>query len=91
MTVFKGSNDSLQQMLLIANSSNGKYKISVLNGPQKVAYLSVISKLPPGEYPDTDGEKLKVGSESILYEAIEAGSILYYFQNGRYKSETISE
>ena len=90
ITVFEES-DGLRQMLLVANQNLGKYEISVLNGPQKVAYLSVISKVFPGEYSNTDGEKFKLSREAISYEAIEAGSLLYYFQNGKYKVETVSE
>jgi hypothetical protein len=91
LTVFKESDGGLQQMLLIANVTDGQYKISVLNGPQKVAYLSAVSRVPPGEYSASTGEKIKVRGDSILYEAIEAGSVLYYFEDGKYKSENLDE
>jgi hypothetical protein len=59
-------------------------KLHVLSQPQEVAYLSVVSKLPPGSYADAEGKPLKVRRESISYEAIEAGAIMYYYRDGGY-------
>ena len=91
LTVFKDSNGGLQQMLLVANMIDGNYKFSELDGPRTVAYLSVISIARPGKYSLPEKGELKLRRDSILYEAIEAGSVLYYFDDERYKSEVLDE
>ncbi|GLQ87714.1 hypothetical protein [Dyella flagellata] len=90
VTIFKRDHE-LQQALLILNDGQGIHSISILSGPQEVAYLSVVSKAPPGKYVDVTGKKIAVSLDSVLYEAIEAGSTLYYFRNGRFSSITVSE
>jgi hypothetical protein len=91
LMAFRASDGGLQQMLLVASANDGKYSFQVLDGPQKVAYLSVVSRVPPGEYSGSTGKKINVQSDSILYEAIEAGSVLYYFEHGKYRSENLAE
>lgn len=91
LTVFKESDLGLQQMLLVASPNGDGYKWSVLSGPKKVGYLSVVSRLPSGEYSASTGTKVKVFGDSILYEAIEAGSVLYYFRHGRYDFTNLDE
>jgi hypothetical protein len=63
----------------------------VLSQPQGVAYLSVIHKLPPGTYDDGEGGKVRVKQDAIAYEAIEAGAIMYYFEQGKFRSLQTSE
>lgn len=91
VTAFRASDGGLQQMLLVANTNDGKYTLRVLDSPQKVAYLSVVSRVPSGEYSGSTGKKVKVQGDSILYEAIESGSVLYYFEHGKYRSESLAE
>jgi hypothetical protein len=91
LTVFKESGAGLQQMLLVASPNGDGYKWSVLSRAERVGYLSVVSRLPPGEYSASTGTKVKVPGDSIWYEAIEAGSVLYYFQLGRYKFTNLDE
>lgn len=91
LTVFKDSGGGLQQMLLVANMIDGNYKFSVLDGPRTVAYLSVVSIASPGKYSVLAGRNVEVRRDSIVYEAIEAGSVIYNFDAGRYKSEAVSE
>jgi Tfp pilus assembly protein PilP len=73
---FKVSKSGLEQMLLVGTVSEGQYTLSVLDGPRKVAYLSVVSRMPAGDYSGSTGKAIKVRGDAILYEAIEAGSVL---------------
>ncbi|HTV84463.1 MAG TPA: hypothetical protein VME63_03615 [Dyella sp.] len=90
LTIFK-KNRELQQILLIVDEGKGSHPVTVLDGPRKVAYLSVVSKMSPGAYWGVDGRKVDVSLDSVLYEAIEAGSTLYYFRDGRFSYISVSE
>jgi hypothetical protein len=81
----------LRQLLVVITPGLPSPKLHVLSGPQEVAYLSVVSKLPPGSYSDAEGKPVKIGKESISYEAIEAGAITYYYSDGGYRSVQSSE
>jgi hypothetical protein len=81
----------LRQLLIVITPGLSTPKLHVLSRPQEVAYLSVVSKLPPGRYADAEGKALKIDKESISYEAIEAGAIMYYYSEGRYQSIQSSE
>ncbi|MFI5176449.1 MAG: hypothetical protein ACHQKY_16440 [Terriglobia bacterium] len=63
----------------------------ILSAAQNVAYLSVVHRTPPGNYSGAEGGAIKIRNDSISYEAIEAGSIAYYFINGRYHALQTSE
>lgn len=90
ITLFKKNSD-LTQLLVVANRHQNSFKFMVLDGPRKVAYLSVISRRPPGRYVDIEGSKFSVGLDSISYEAIEAGEIWYHYQDGKFVYNTMSE
>ncbi|GLQ97278.1 hypothetical protein GCM10007863_16980 [Dyella mobilis] len=76
-------------MLLVADEHGGHYKLTVLSPPQDVAYLGVISKWPPGIYSSVTDKKLDIRLDSIEYEAIEAGSLLFFYDNGSFHSEVV--
>lgn len=90
ISLFKKTSD-LTQLLLVATLHENSFKFTVLDGPRKVAYLSVISRRPPGRYVDVEGSKFSVGLDSISYEAIEAGDIWYHYQHGKFVYNTMSE
>lgn len=90
ITLFK-KQPKLRQLLVVITPGASAPKLHELSRPQDVAYLSVVSKLPPGSYSDGEGKPLRLRKESISYEAIEAGAIMYYYSQGRYKSVQSSE
>ncbi len=90
ITLFRKA-PKLRQLLIVATMEDSVPKLHVLSRAQDVAFLSVISKLPPGSYFDAEGKRLKIGRESISYEAIEAGAVMYFFRNGTYVSVQSSE
>lgn len=78
-------------MLVILTRHGAVMKEDVLSPAQDVAYLSVISKLPPGKYTSSTGESFRLERDSVVYEAIEARSSVYSFKDGRYASVSLSE
>jgi hypothetical protein len=79
------------QTLVVADEQDGHYKFSVLSASQDVAYLSVVSIWPPGTYSNVNDEKFKLKLDSIEYEAIEAGSLLYFYKDGAFHSELVDQ
>jgi hypothetical protein len=52
----------------------------------------VIATVPPGRYEEVMGpKKVQSDLDSISYEVMEKGSILYYWKNGRYHELTTSD
>jgi hypothetical protein len=90
ITLFR-KDQKLRQVLIVVTMEGSAPRLHVLSPVQEVAFLSVISKLPPGRYPDAEGKPFKIGKESISYEAIEAGAVMYFYRNGVYQSLQSSE
>jgi hypothetical protein len=90
ITLFRKS-PKLRQFLIVVTMEDSAPKLHILSRVQDVAFLSVISKLPPGRYPDAEGKLFRIGTESISYEAIEAGAVMYFYRNGVYQPLQSSE
>ncbi len=91
VTLFRGKKTLDQVLLVIKPEAQGEPRVFVLSAPQTVAYLSVIHKVPPGTYDDVEGGTVRIRRDAIEYEAIEAGSVTYYFEGGRFRSLQTSE
>ncbi|MFC4763353.1 hypothetical protein [Dyella koreensis] len=92
VTLFKNE-VGLKQMLIVIHpeTDESKKAITVLDEPKDVSYLSVVWRVDPGVNSDVNGKKFKISQDSISYEAIEAGSILYYFSKGGYQHIQLTE
>ena len=90
VTVFQ-KHPTLRQMLVVVNFKDKVPVITLLSKAQAVAYLSVVSQLPPGKYPAVDESAITLSRDSISYEAIEAGVLIFYFKNGTYRSISTEE
>jgi len=90
VTIFKKSKQLKQALLIISDDKNSALT-NTLSKPESVAYLSVISKAPPGDYVGLDGKKVDVATAAILYEAIESGVVLYYPSGDGFKSMVLSD
>ncbi len=90
ITLFRKS-AQLEQLLVVVTPRHLAAKVHLLSVPSPVAYLSVISKWPPGTYPDVDKHQVRIRREAISFEAIEAGATLYYYRDGSYHSAATSE
>jgi hypothetical protein len=79
-------------MLLILTKEKAAYKLHIVAKAEKVGTLSVVSTLPPGNYSSADGTShVRANFPVILYEALEVGALIYYWDNGRYNSLLTSE
>jgi len=92
VTLVRFMNGALYQTLVLVAEKNQRYQVTTLSRPQKVARPSIVRKLPGGTYSSAEGEmQIDAGSDVIAYETIEAGTIIYYWNNGKYKNLIISE
>jgi hypothetical protein len=92
VTLLRHQGEKLWQMLLVVRSENEGYRLHVLSKAQETAHVSVVEKLPPGNYSSIDqSARIRARFPVIQYEAIEAGAIIYYWRNGRYNSLATSE
>lgn len=92
VTMFSESPE-LRQMLVVVGygSSNGHPKLRVLAGPEHVARLSIVRRLPPGNLESPEGVKARADYDAIVYEALEAGVLVYYFSGGKFLSILTAE
>lgn len=92
VTLYRKEGD-LKQILVVYSPkvADAKRNVIILDGPSTVSYLSVIWKIDPGVNSDIQGKKLKTKLDSIMYEAIESGSVLYYFSAKSYRHIQLSE
>jgi hypothetical protein len=92
VTLFRSA-PTLQQILLVVSPNPaGKPRVHILSKPQHVAFLSVVYKTPSGNYSEVEGgATINVRNEAVVHEGIEAGSVLFYFLNGKYRSLITSE
>ncbi|HKD80730.1 MAG TPA: hypothetical protein VKH81_13610 [Candidatus Angelobacter sp.] len=66
----------------VLDQSDGEYSASGL----------VIAKAPPGKYSDFEGTaQVQVNLDAILVEWIEKASVLYYWENGKYRKVQTSD
>lgn len=73
--------------LVLAERSESRYALRVLSPPQEASFPLVVTTVPPGSYRDADSSKqVLTRCEGVLYEQLEAGSLLFYWENGRYLS-----
>jgi len=91
MIISKGFPDGTHEMPLVASPDRGHYKISVLDESSGLFSLSRVSKLPAGEYESSDGRTFSVRGESIVYEGSGTGARLFFFERGKYRSESIRD
>ena len=92
VTLVRAMNGALYQTLVLVAEKNHRYQVTTLSRSQRVARPSIVRKLPGGTYSSAEGEmQIDAASDVIAYETIEAGTIIYYWNNGRYKNLIISE
>lgn len=85
-------NDRQIYQTLVVISILKKPALITLSPPQAVARVSVVKKLPKGRYSDAEsGDSVDIQHPGIAYEAIEAGSLLFYWDGTRFSSLVISD
>ncbi|HEY0758703.1 MAG TPA: hypothetical protein VGD59_05535 [Acidisarcina sp.] len=92
VTLVEGSHGKWhQQVLLFPEASPSVHPISIL-AQMDVASISVVLKMPPGHYPNSEGGKgITIRRDSVAVTALEKGSIQYYWNGKEFKSIITSE
>ncbi|HET9281511.1 MAG TPA: hypothetical protein VFR24_06075 [Candidatus Angelobacter sp.] len=92
VTLVRSMNGALYQTLVLVAEKNQRYQVTTLSRSQKITRPSIVRRLPGGTYSSAEGEmQIDATSDVIAYETIEAGTIIYYWNNGKYKNLIISE
>jgi hypothetical protein len=92
VTLIRRHEKQLYQTLLLLHKTDERYRIVTLSQAQPVNFTSVINRLPAGEYSSWDySTKVQTKFDLILYEAIEAGAVTYYWDSNQFKKLQISD
>jgi hypothetical protein len=91
--LISGSGQSVSSKLLVVNrTKKGTYAATVLTEEKTTQHYEVVSRVPPGAYSDPEGgSSVRLRLDGVLLEALEVGSTLYYWRNGRFHSLVLSE
>jgi hypothetical protein len=80
------------QTLIVLKPNNGSYELIELSKPQEASRALVVFRLGPGVFEDIEtGERSKITSDSVAYEYIEAGMLIYAWQGGKFRQIQVSE
>lgn len=91
ITMFKTSPELKQTLIVVTANGTNKFKIDTLSEEQSVAYLSVVYRQPPNKYSSIEGHNINLTRDSIVYDAIEAGAIAFYYDGKVFHSLVTSE
>jgi hypothetical protein len=92
VTLIQTRGQDWNQTLVVLTRTGRSYRAVTLIRSHKAAVVSVVSKPPLAKYSDAENlVHVQTKFDSILYEAIEDGAILYYWDKGSYKSLQTSE
>jgi len=80
------------QTLVLLKPNEGSYELIELSKAQESSRALVVFRLGPATFEDIEtGERTKSSSDSIAYEAIEAGMLVYAWHDGKFKEIQVSE
>ena len=81
------------KLLLLKRNHFGKYKIVLIYEEGKVTNFPAIHKGLPGTYADfyVKEKTVKVKTDVIIYEHIEASAIAFYYQHGKFEQLLVSD
>jgi hypothetical protein len=92
ITLVRSRSGALYQTLVLAAEKNRRYQVTTLSPQQRVAAPSIVRKLPAGSYSSQRGEiQIAAAYDVIAYERIQAGTVIYFWSNNKYRSLVISE
>lgn len=92
VTLIRSRNGALSQTLLLAAQKKGRYQVTTLSPQQRVSSPSIVRKLPRGNYSSPQGDtQIAAAFDVIAYEKIQAGTVIFYWSDGKYRSLVISE
>jgi len=92
VTLIRSRSGALYQTLVLVSENNRRSQIFTLARSEKTARPSIVRRLPAGSYSSPQGEtQIDSQFDVVAFEAIEAGTVIYYWSNGKYRSLVISE
>jgi hypothetical protein len=92
VTLIRRRNGGMYQTLALLTEKKGPYQVTTLARAQKVARPSIVRRLPAGNYSSAKGEtQIESIFDVIAYEAIEAGTVIYYWSKEKYRSLIVAE
>ena len=92
VTLVRSQNGGLYQTLVLLIGKNQRYQVTTLSQSQRVGKPGIVRKLPAGSYSSAEGEtQIEASFDVIAYEAIEAGTMIYYWSDKKYRNLVISE
>jgi hypothetical protein len=92
LTLIKTRGQNSYQTLVVLTGIGRAYRAVTLSRSHKTTVISVITKVPAAKYSDAENlVHVHTKFDSILYEAIENGAILYYWARSGYRSLQTSE
>ncbi|HET9837833.1 MAG TPA: hypothetical protein VFR84_06325 [Candidatus Angelobacter sp.] len=92
ITLIRSNRGALYQTLVLVTEKDQRYQVTTLSSSQKVARPSIVRRLPSGSYSSSHGEtEIDAAFDVIAYETIEAGTMIFYWSNGKYRKVIISE
>jgi len=80
------------QTLVVLRPRNGTYELIELSKPQEASRVLVTFRVKPGLFKDIEtGDNIKSGSDSIAYEDIAAGVLVYAWHRDKFREIQVSE
>jgi hypothetical protein len=80
------------QTLVVLKPHDGSYELIELSKAQEASRTLVVSRLRPAVFEDIEtGERTRTTGDSVAYEDIEAGMLVYAWHNGKFKEIQVSE
>jgi hypothetical protein len=91
--LYRNEAGQMAERLLVARQVRaGRYDIQELWPASQTAVLGVIHKEPPGEYVSWDrNESVRVSTDVIVHEVLEAGATVYYWLADGFHSIHVSD
>lgn len=92
ITLIKHEATGTLQTLVMLKPNGHSYELIEIGKPQETSRALVLFKLGPGVFEDIEtGEKVKSSRESVAFEDIAAGMLVYTWRNGKFKEIQVSE
>jgi hypothetical protein len=92
VTLINRQPTKMLQTLVVLKPNDGSYELIELSKPQEATRALVVFRLGPAVFEDIEtGEKSKITSDSVAYEDIAAGMLVYAWHSGKFRQIQVSE
>jgi len=92
VTLINRQPTKMLQTLVVLKPRDGSYELIELSKPQEASRALVVFRLGPAVFDDIEtGEKSKITCDSVAYEDIAAGMLIYAWHSGKFMQIQASE